>query len=265
MEEFELLKPDEYLTLYISYTNRAIVYRIESIVNSNYPYFLYGQLPISQGEVESLFNGGSYITKQAGEIGPQSYTQYKQFASELLNVYDPSDMWYTDKSNRDEIFHIVQYIRPSWVMIEQQIPTGTNQSAFQNGRVTGGIGQNGNTFGFRRGIYETVQIPYIHYGWVYGNDTSMDITTQALFKYGEYKISIVTDPSLVFRILSRRVPSKEITLTTASYPNELKTALLDDYGFEGYPIPVIGEGPTSEASYTSQIQPLISSINRVMG
>ena len=261
MEKFELLKPDEYLTLYISYTNKAIVYRIKSVLNANYPYFLYGPLPINKGEVEPTFNGGAYITQAPGEIGPQSYTMYKQFPSTLMNVYDPSDMWYLDKSSRDEIFHIIQYVKPSWVMIEQQIPTGTNQATFQNGRVSGGIGINNNTFGFRRGVYETVQIPYIHYGWVYGNDTSMDITTQVLFKYGEYKIEIVTDPMLVYQILTRRIPSKEITLTLSSYPNELRNALISDYGFEGYPMPVIGE--MSGNSYISQIQPLIPQIKEV--
>lgn len=227
-----LVKEGGYLTIFIPPTSRALIFRVIGIKNKGYEKFDYGPLPISSGTVLPTYDGGSVTVPEDGVLPARSYT-LEAIRFPLEGAYEPSDMWYLPSREKETLFHVHQYVKPAFLRIDVQIPKDITQASFQ-GRVTGGIDKD---FGFKRGYFETIHIPGIVYGYRYGNDTNLDVRTFVMFIYGEYHIELVKDPELVFDILIGRVHSYWYTMPIRSYDDRIRIALIDAYGFEGYPLP----------------------------
>lgn len=238
----ELLKPNSYLVLYIPPSNRALVFRVKS--SQPFPQFCYGPIPIKSGETLTSYDGGTVSAPADGVIPARSYTGAKTFP--LSGAYDETDMWYYPSEERERLYHVFQLVTPGFLRADVQIPTGTIQTRFQRGRVITGLDRD---FGFARGGLETFHIPKLHYGFRYGNDTNMALRTSVEFLYGEYLVETPKDAELIFGILQRKIPAYWYDMPVVSYDPNIKSSLVDAYGFEGFLLYRLDEKDAALADY----------------
>jgi len=231
-DQFGLVKDNEYLVVFLSPTNRALVFRVRGRSNAGREVFNYGPLPINAGTSLMTYDGGSTTAPDNGVLPGRGYTP-TGITFPLTGAYDPTDMWYVPEDYRDRLFHVIQYVTPAWIRVEVQIPINVNQGRFQRDRVYTGVERD---FGFSRGRIETVHIPRVRYGFRYGNDTNVAVYTFVRFVYAEYLVETPRNPELVFNILVKRVPAYWYTMPIASLDPAVRIALNDAYGYEGFPI-----------------------------
>jgi len=232
-DELGLVLENNFLTLYIPATAEALVFRVKSRVNRGYEVLNYGPLPLAYGTTLPTYEGGSVSVPASGVMPARSYVKDGLEFSTTLDVYDKGDMWYLPEDCRDRLFHVLQYVTPAFLRMDVQIPVGVTQGRFQKERVTTGVDKD---FGFTRGFMEIVHIPKIRYGYRYGNDTNINLVTNARFIYGEYIIEIPRNSALIFDILTRRVASHWITLPISYMDSTVKSSLIDVYGVTGFPL-----------------------------
>ena len=261
-DEYGLSRNNTLIVLNIPSENKAFVFRIKERVNAKQEKFFYGPLPIAANQTFATYSGGSSTAPAAGVFPALSYTPLSsamQFpaptvSGTTLNTYDPSDIWYTPYDYRDTLFEVKQIVTPKFMRIAVSVPTGQNQSLFQKGKVPGGVSLFPASFGFQRGVYSVFQIPYIHYGWLYGNDTNLSTYTSVTFIYGEYKIEIPKNPSLIFDAINNLVPARHTSLPIQVYSSNLTDAFVKTYGIEGFDIFSLDQRAQATAQYASLLQ-----------
>jgi len=231
VDSYGLVLEGEYLTVFIPATSRAFVFRVKSRVNRGYEVIDYGPLPLSAGASLPTFDGGSVTVPSDGVIPARAYTEGLSFP--LEEAFDRSDMWYTPEDYRDRLFHVIQYVTPAFLRVDVQIPTAVTQGRFQKDKVVTGVSK---PFGFARGFYEIVHLPKVHYGYRYGNETNVDLRTFVKFVYAEYVVETPRSSSLIFDVLTRRLPSKWVSLPVNIMDATVERALIDVYGVTGFPL-----------------------------
>ena len=250
VDSLGLVHENQLLTVYIPAKAAALVFRVKSRQNRGYEIFDYGPLPLTSGETLPTFDGGSVSVPADGVLPARAYVKAGR-GFPLSDAYDPNDMWYVpSKDYEDRIFHVIQYITPSFVRVDVQMPKNVTQQRFQRDRIIAGMEK---TFGFARGVLETIHVPEIHYGYRWGNDTNIDLKTFVRFVYGEYIIEIPKDPELIFNVLVRKVPSKWITLPINSWDPSIESALNRTYGIIGFTTYGIHEKQKAISEYTELI------------
>ena len=230
-DEYGLVNENQFLTLTMPARGTALVFRVKTRYNRGYEVFNYGALPIKIGDAFPTYDGGSSTAPAAGVIPARAYTYGMQFP--LTDAYDENDMWYLPETYRDRVFHVIQYVTPSFLRMDVQIPINLVQGRFQKDEVITGVDKD---LGFSRGRLETVHLIKIHYGYRYGNDTNMGLYTTVRFIYGEYEVEIPRDAELIFQILNRKVPSHWITLPITVFDRTIEASLNDCYGIAGFPL-----------------------------
>jgi len=232
-----LVKTGEYLTVFMPANQRALVFRVLGRVNEGREVLEYGPLPLPAGTTLPTFEGGSASVPADGVLPGRAYTT-TGITFPLTGAYDSGDMWYVPEDYRDRLFHVKTAVRPLFTRIDVQIPLGVTQGRFQKDRVVVGVDKD---FGFSRGSIELVHLPKIRYGYRFGNDTNLDLKTHVTFTYAEYIIEIPKSPELIFDILVKRVQSHWVVLPVAIMDRAISRALIDTYGFEGFPLYRIDE------------------------
>lgn len=248
LDALGLVPENQYLTVFIPATGRALVFRVGIRWNRGAEVLHYGPLPLVAGEAMSTYEGGTVSVPADGVIPARAYSDGKSFP--MAGVTDETDMWYTKEDYRERLFHIIQCVTPAFLRMDVLIPKGVIQRRFQRDKKTGGVHAD---FGFSRGMLEVVQLPKIHYGYRWGNDTNIDLRTSCTFVYGEYVVEIPRDAGLIFDILTKKVPSRWISLPITVYDPMVKTALLDTYGFEGFKVYSIDQKGEAVADYTKEL------------
>jgi len=259
VDEKGLVQEGEYLTIYIPAVDRALVFRVVSRVNKGYEVIDYGPIPITAGTTLPSYDGGSATVPADGVLPARSYmTGGIQFPPPVQGTYSNTDMWFTPDIDRNRLYHIKLYVKPSVIRTELQIPLRVQQYRFQNGRVTVGVDA---PFGFSRGFIETVQLPYVQYGYRFGNDTNLDLVTYVRFVYGEYEVEIPRSGELIFNILTKKIPSYWITLPISYMDVMIKEALRRTYGFTdpnyGFKLYRIDEKDIAVADYSNILTTLV--------
>jgi hypothetical protein len=232
-DELGLCPENSFLTAFIPATSKALVFRVKSRVNRRYEVLSYGPLPLTSGTTLPTYEGGSVSVPADGVIPARAYTKDGLAFSTALDVLEKSDMWFLSKDDRERLFHVIQYVTPLFLRMDVQVPMGVTQGRFQKDRVSTGVDKD---FGFSRGVYEIVHLPALRYGYRYGNDTNVNLYTSVKFVYGEYIVEIPRNASLVFDILTRRVPSHWLTLPINYTDPSVERALTDTYGITGFPV-----------------------------
>ena len=247
--EIEFVKEGEYITAFIPATSKAFVFRVLSRVNRRYEEINYGPIPLASGTSLPTYDGGSATVPAYGVIPGRAYTKDGlTFPYSTYPVYDPNDMWYVPEDYRERLFHVIQNVTPAFLRVDVQIPTGVFQGRFQKDKVSTGIDKD---FGFSRGYYETLHLPKIHYGYRYGNDTNVPFYTFVKFQYAEYVIGIPRSSSLIFEILSRRLPSYWISLPINVMDPGVERSLNEVYGITGFPLYRLDERDKAIREYDS--------------
>lgn len=258
LDEKGLVRPGEFLILSIPATQRYIPFLVRARQNSGYEEINYGPLPFTANETLDSFDGGSVTVPAAGVLPARAYTKTGKTFPGADVLVEKSDMWYVTEDYRDRLFHVKQFIAPDFVRVGLEIPPGTTQAFFQKSKQALLIKDD---WGFKRGSYETVHLPKLHYGYLYANDLNIQVWTSVKFVYGEYIVKIPSNAELIFNILTRKVPAHEVTLPVTSYTSEILNALKTDYGFEGFDQPLSWKRDEMIKSYNEAIE-LIKKSNR---
>ena len=234
VDELGLVPEGGYLTIFIPATGNAFVFRVKSRVNRGFERIHYGPLPLPAGLMLPSYVGGAIPVPVAGVMPGTTYIPSELAISfPFRGVFSETDMWYIPKDWRERLFHVITEVTPKWLRIDVQIPKGVTQGRFQRDQVSTGVDK---PFGFARGRIELIHFPEIHYGYRFGNDTNLNVYTGVDFTYAEYIIEVPKSPDLIFDILTRRIPSKWITMPITIYNDTIKRAFLETYGIEGFPL-----------------------------
>jgi hypothetical protein len=235
-----LAEEGQYVVAYIIGSGKALVFRVKSRSNIGDEFFHYGPIPYTSGQALSTYDGSSTTAPAAGVIPSRGYNssgqQFTPPSSIAQQIFDSTDLWYTDESYRERLFHVIQKVTPAFLRIDVEIPTGVIQTRFQRDKVVTGIQTTQPPLGFTRGVLDIIQIPRLHYGYRWGNDTNINLMTSVDFTYAEYVVEIPHDPNLIFLILTKRIPSVWISLPIMSVTGDVENALKLDYGFDGFPV-----------------------------
>ena len=246
-----LVKENRFLTVYIRATNRAFPFRVVTRWNRGYEVINYGPLPLDEGDTLPTYDGGTTSVPADGVMPARAYLRTGT-SFPLEGVVEEDDMWYVHEAYRDRVFHVIQYVTPSFLRIDVQIPAGVDHARFQKDKKIVGIGYD---FGFARGRLEMVHLPRVRCGYRWGNDTNLDVYTLVKFVYGEYVVEIPDDASLIFDILVGRVPSHWVSLPITAYEaSRLKEELLKVYGIEGFTVYREGQKGKALAEYMSLLR-----------
>jgi hypothetical protein len=234
--EVDLVPEGGYLTLFVPALEGALVFRVKSRVNRGYEVIDYGPLPIRAGDTLPTYEGTSATVPADGVLPARAYIRDGiQFPPVVSGTFSTSDMWHTPEDERDRLYHVKLYVYPPVVRVDVQVPSRVTQGRFQRGRVIVGVDSE---FGFSRGFMEMVHMPYIQYGYRFGNDTNLNLKTFVRFVYGEYIVEVPRSPELIFDVLTRRIQSYWLTLPVSYVDPAIADTLRRVYGFpvrEGTP------------------------------
>jgi len=234
VDSLGLVVENSFLVTYFPAVNKALVFRVKSRANRGFEVVNYGPLPLTAGSTVAVYGGGSKSVPADGVLPAMSYvSEGLSFPSPYTGVVEDTDMWYLTQDYRERLFHVIQYVTPSWIRIDCQIPKGVVQPRFQRDKVMLGVDRD---WGFSRGRYEVVHFPEIHYGYRYGNDTNIDVYTTVRFVYGEYVVETPRDPELIFSILAKKTPAYWLTMPIYFWDPSIRDGLLKTYGIEGFTV-----------------------------
>jgi hypothetical protein len=231
-DEYGLCLEGEHIVAYIPATEKAFVFWVKSRANRGFEIINYGPLPITSGTVLKTYDGTTATVPANGVIPARSYLD-KGIPFPYSDAVFPEDMWLLPEEYKDRLFHVIQFVTPDILRIDVQIPIGVDQSKFQKEKVSIGVPKD---FGFRRGSFEIIHLPLVRYGYRYGNDTNIDLRTFVRFVYAEYSITIPRNPELIFKILTRQIPSKWITIPIVYMDSTTASNITKVYGITGFPI-----------------------------
>ena len=136
-------------------------------------------------------------------------------------------------------------LTPAWLRVEMEVPIHVGQAGFQKGKVAGGVNKD---FGSKRGEFEFITLPDVHYGFKFANDTNMPVYTGVVFVYAEYIVSIEKDPDRIYDVLTRRIPHYWFTMPVKDVTEPVKGSIMMTWELKkpGFPVPKPGT-PRAEA------------------
>jgi len=247
VDELGLVKENEHIVLYNAPKRTAFVFRVLSRRNRGYEKIDYGPLPLTTKDRLITFEGASVSPPEDGVMPARSYTETGQmFPSLVKDTHDERDMWYAPNDFRDTLFHVKHDISPAFLRVHAQVPINITLTFFQE-RAPLLIRAD---FGWNRGQFETVHIPTLHYGWMWGNDTNLDVYTFVRFTYAEMEVETPRDAEVIFDILTQKYPAHWITMPWAkSVPVDVTLAFERVYDFVGFPLYMVTEKDKAIAKY----------------
>lgn len=244
------VKDGGYMTVVIPSQMMAFVFRVKRRGNVGYNKIHYGSLPLVANQTLPKYDGTSAVVPEAGVMPAFSYTP-TGITFPMNGVYDENDMWYTPATYHDRLMHVKMHTEPNVLRVGLEIPKGVKQYRFQRDSVVTGVDK---ALGFQRGDIETVFFPELHSGFVFGNDTNIDLRTKVTFEFAEYVIEVPDDPSLIYDILTGAVDSYRLTLPIAIYDSSISIAVKKAYGFDGFPMEIVQDKTDAIALYDSLIK-----------
>ena len=234
LDGFGLVREGCYIVVNLPALGNVLVFRVKARRNRGREVWNYGPLPLDSGD--SLYGYDGATTVPADGVMPaRGYTgtgiTFSAPSDIAGSVYDSSDIWYLPETERETLFHVHLKLRPAFMRVEVEVPLKTKQSKFQRDRVTVGVDKD---LGFRRGEIEVFHFPYVHLGYLFGNDTNLDLYTHATFIYGEYVVEIPKDAETVFNVIHGKIPRYWFSMPYHTPDPGFDSALRTVYGFAGF-------------------------------
>ena len=242
-----MLKVGNLLLVEIPAYGTALPFRVEQIINAPYDRLEYAPLPLTTSTplsyIETPSSSAPSAVPETGVLPPLAYNS-SPVMFPLQNSYDPSDMFYFQKPKNKLLLYKL-YARPRWLRVLVEIPAGTFISKFQNtyfsngGSLSVAVGNFSGlaSTGFFRGYAELVQVPGIHYGFIFVNDSSLTVYTSARIEYQDLRVSVPSANDAYLALngeLYRNVVS--IVLPIPEEQTIFTNALRSYYGTPGIPL-----------------------------
>jgi len=199
--EFRFLEEGQYLGLYFPAWDGILCYKIKTILNKGFELMEYGTLPVK------------IDPHPVGVLPADTVTDVYTFSvpdwlKDRIAVEFHGDMFYYEK--RDRLLDVYLVIKP-YVLLRHWIryPKEIEQTLFLDMPT---ISERGDEYGFFRGIYRVIFLPYHHVGFRTWNPTSMNLLTQVKFIYREYVVEIITSKRLMRKLWLGDIPCEWITM-----------------------------------------------------
>ena len=249
LDELGLVRDNNYLVVYIPPTNKAFVFWVKGRVNSGYEVLHYGPLPLLTSITCTGYAGNNLSPPATGVIPPMNYCPSLLPPPTKLIPAPPGTnlsqfMFYHEK--KEKLFHVRMFVRPRWIRTQIQIPPGSSQYMFND--YTVGVGYSG---GFGRGYLEYVVFPGLIYSFVWGNDMVYGAFTILDIIYGEYLVDLVTDPDILYEVLTHQIPSAWIVFPVTRIETTVNNQWVEYYGFNGVEVPAPG---TSKQQWVNKVR-----------
>lgn len=177
-----------------------LAYRVLARVNKGFEEINYGIFPIPPAAPTGVVGAGA----TSGRFG---------FSWAVLPAERRSDMWWFDDT--DKLLQVKIRVSPFLLRNFIFIAVGTQEAQFL------GIATADDTvpsdFGFWRGTIELPILPYMHIEMSSYNHTNFNLIGDVRFEYGEYRVELIKDAELLWKLMTKRELAHWLTL-----PGEIK-------------------------------------------
>lgn len=209
-----LVEDNKVISIYIPSVDAILPLRVIYRENRGYEEFNYGPIPVS-------FSG-----YEDGVIPAEQETSTIMFRYTKLPPELAEDMFYYTESGK--LIHARIKISPILLRVMTEVPLGSKVYSFQD-KVTQGLTED---FGWFRGEIEMVFLPKIHVGFRFYNPTNLDLRTNVHITYAEYRVEVVKDVDILYKIVTKQYPAYWI-----SFGGKYRFVQLEDavrvYGIPG--------------------------------
>ena len=264
-ERLKLVRPGNILLIELPGYRAVLPFVVKQVVNDPYDELNYSPLPLTTSTALSYLiappPGAPPFVPENGVLPAESYNS-SPVTFPLQNSFDSSDMFFFTAPNNKLILYSI-YTRPRFLRVLPEIPAGVFISKFgstyfsQAGLTPVSVGSFSGiaSTGFFRGYSELVQLPNLHYGFIFANDTALTVYTSAKIIYQDIRVGI-PDPQTAYMAmigeLYRNVVS--VTLPVPEQPTLMSNALNQYYGTAGIPYDAT----------LSEVQEIINKMKKVM-
>ncbi len=193
LDRYGLVRDGGVLMIYVPAYEALIPLVVRMRYNVGYEKFVYGPLPIS-------FSG-----YEDGVLPAFQETDSITFPYNELPEATRDDMFYYTESGR--LMHVHFKFYPMFMRVLTEVPQGQKDYSLY-GKVTQDLKR---PFGWFRYKKEMVFLPKIHIGWRFRNPTNMDVRTYMEFTYAEYRVEPVTNPDVLYELLTGKKPYYQVT------------------------------------------------------
>ena len=205
LDRYGLVKSNGIIAIYFRSVNAILPLKVEFRENEGYEEFTYGPIPISiTGYEEGVIPAGQIVE---GIKFPYNYLPAEQ----------RDDMFYYTEPNK--LIHAKLYFSPIALRIMTEVPLSKKIYSYL-GKVTQDLTLD---FGWFRGYKEMMFLPKIHVGWDFYNPTNLDLRTNLKIVYGEYRVSLLMDANMIYKVVTRKYPAYWFT-----YGGKYRFIELDD-------------------------------------
>jgi len=228
LDQLGFVKEGEHLLVLMPAWEAVLPFRIRARVNKGAEVLNYGPFPYT-------FSG------YPEGVVPDFQTTTPVTFKDITGRYPAeraADMFYLAVKDRDTLVHAYVDIRPRGLFrIYQWIPSGAKQIRLLK-MVTFEEGPTPppTDFGYSVGVKEQVFLPTFHIDWALANRTNMDLRTYVVIRYAEYRVELVKDPAIIFKLLQREIPAHWFTLVAEHKFAEGEALFEDVYKIKPIPL-----------------------------
>jgi len=244
--------PNSLLIVELPAYGTFLPFKVIDVTNMPYDELDYSPLPITTSTSLGYFTptvppGAPLAAPQTGVLPPMSYTA-SPVMFPLQNSFDPSDMFYFESPN-NKLMVVELFVQPRFLRVMPEIPAGNIVASYENTifNIGGSIQVNVGNFtglastGFKRGYSLVVQLPKVHYGYLFGNDTSLTVYTFAKIRYYDLRVAAPT-PTEVLDAFKGKVKDVEfISLPIPTVQTVITNVLNTYYGTTGIPFAAVNQ------------------------
>ena len=244
-------------------------FKVIDVTNMPYDEVDYSPLPITTSTSLGYFTptvppGAPLVAHHTGVLPPMSYTA-SPVMFPLQNTFDPSDMFYFESPN-NKLMVVELLTQPRYLRVMPEIPAGNIVASYDNVvfNIGGSIQVNVGNFtglastGFKRGYSVVAQLPKVHYGYLFGNDTSFTVYTSGKVRYYDLRVAAPSSTEVLDAFKGRMKDVEFVSLPMPTVQSVVTNVLNSYYGTTGVPFSAV-----NQAQIANFIKPLADKIGGV--
>jgi len=218
VDEMGFVREGKYLCLIVPAHEKILMFRVVQRKNKGFEKILYGPLPYSTGVVDgdSVFPSASDVWKIPAYV---STSGDRAEGLENLRADLLGDIFYIPVDMVDMLFDVHLKITPYFLRHVIFYPEGQIQSGFRD--VAADYDKD---FGFYNGDIRYVVLPNTHVAFRTYNDSNLNVYTNMIIEYANYKVQNVEDEAKAEEVL-RKGNAKIETLPYIYKHERVETAL----------------------------------------
>jgi len=187
------LEEGDLLNLYFPFNAGIVPMRILGIYNKNFDYWAYGPIPASFPDSTGTLHEVGVVP--ATFVNPVAF-QLPNTLSGVQSQYAQDLTWHRSPGL---LYHFFFDFGNTLLRIYNQVPMGIPSAELYQTSLN-----PPSDLGFKAGPVELVSPPFLFTGWFVLNETNMNLRTNIQIRLRAYQVGIVTDPTLVYNMVTRQ-------------------------------------------------------------